>query len=194
MDIQLAFTSSAAPDLDVDLLAVVIDDPANAPAVVAELDELLGGSLGRELERERVKGDAPSSIVVTGAATGPQRVVLVGFGPEAEGRSDALRVAGNRIASAARASEARTVAIAGLTEAADVAALTSGATIGDYRIHHHRSDAAAGSEDKPRYFGIETLTLFTGELEIGGGEVVAELLFRPSADDYRCHCLATDQP
>ncbi|MCW2972215.1 MAG: Leucyl aminopeptidase [Thermoleophilia bacterium] len=159
MDIQLQFTTDSAPTLDVDVLAVVIDDPTTPPAIVAELDVALGGALGRELGRDRIKADAPSSVTITGGATGPQRVVLVGFGPDADGRLDALRVAGSRVAGAARAAEARTVALAGVDSADDLAALTSGLAIGDFRIHHHRGEPKA--DDKPRYFGVEQLTLVT---------------------------------
>lgn len=161
MDIQLQFTTESAPTLDVDVLAVVINDPAAPPAIVAELDEVLGGALARELERDRIKADAPSSVIVTGGASGPQRIVLVGFGPDVDGRIDALRVAGSRIAGAARAAEARTVAITGTDSTEEFAALTSGVTIGDFRIHHHRGEPKA--DDKPRYFGIEQLTLVTDE-------------------------------
>jgi leucyl aminopeptidase len=163
MDIQLHFTSASAPTVDVDLLAVVIDDPASPPAVVAELDDLLDGALTRELERGTIKADAASSVVVTGASSGPVRVVLVGFGPDVDGRIDALRVAGSKVASAARGSEARTVGITGTDSAEDYAALVEGAVLGDFRIHHHRSDPAKSDDDKPRYVGIETLTLLTDE-------------------------------
>src|SRR5688572_2773632 len=108
---DLDFSDVVPSDSDADLLAVLVDDPAVVPASIQALDEKLDGSLGRELARGLVKSDAPSIVVVTGRATGPGRIALVGYGPEADGRADALRVAGSKIASAARGAELRTIAV-----------------------------------------------------------------------------------
>ncbi|MCW2950212.1 MAG: Leucyl aminopeptidase [Thermoleophilia bacterium] len=157
---QLRFSAASAHTADLDLLAVLVDDPTAPPEVVAELDSGLGGSLARELARGRVKADAPSVAEITGGSDGPQRIALVGFGPGSDGRANALRVAGAKIAGAARAAEARTIAIAGIDDASDLAAVTEGAVIGAFRIHHHRTDEAAAADDgSPRYDGPESLTV-----------------------------------
>src|SRR3954469_14058904 len=104
---DLRFASAAAHESDADLLAVLVDDPKQLPASLAVLDDRLGGALTRELERGQVKADAASLVLVTGGAEGPGRIALVGYGPELDGRGDALRVAGARIAGAARSTEAR---------------------------------------------------------------------------------------
>jgi len=136
---DISFTTTAASDLDVDLLAVLIEDGMTLPDAANALDEQLGGALTRELGRGRVKADASSVAIVTGGAAGPLRVALVGFGPDADGRSDAVRVAGARISSAARAAEGRTVAVLAPTTAADAEALATGFTLGTFRVHKYRS-------------------------------------------------------
>jgi leucyl aminopeptidase len=164
MDLQ--FTTSAPQSLDVDLLAVIVDDPKQLPAAAAALDEQLAGALTRELQRGQVKADAPSVAIVTGGASGPGRIALVGFGPDADGRADALRVAGSRIAGAARAAEAHTIAVLTPDVAADVAAIVEGAVLGAFRVHHYRTDATDSTDEgdaKPRYEGPTTLTMLVDE-------------------------------
>src|SRR5690349_3431438 len=108
---ELRFADPAAHDADVDLLAMLVDDPKTLPAGLAVLDDRLGGALTRELARGQVKADAASLVTVTGGEQGPARIALVGYGPESDGRGDALRVAGSKVAAAARAAEARSVAL-----------------------------------------------------------------------------------
>src|SRR4051812_3721782 len=120
---DLRFTTSAAQDANVDLLAVLVDDPAQLPPAIAPLDAKFDGSITRELGRGLVKADAASCITVTGAADGPGRVALVGFGPKAEHRLDAIRTAGGKIAGAARAGQARSVAIVSPSDTDELAAL-----------------------------------------------------------------------
>ncbi|MCW2928305.1 MAG: leucyl aminopeptidase [Thermoleophilia bacterium] len=138
---DLSCSASAPQDLDVDLLAIVVDDPTRLPAAAAELDGQLGGALTRELQRGQVKADAASIVVVTGGATGPGRIALVGYGPEEDGRGDALRVAGSKVAGAARGAEARSVAMVTGTDVDDVDALVTGFVLGAFRIHKYQSPA-----------------------------------------------------
>jgi leucyl aminopeptidase len=169
MDLTVA--STTAPELDVDLLAVLVEDPAALPASLTALDEQLGGALTRELGRGLVKADAASVVQVTGGPSGPGRIALVGFGPEADGRADSLRVAGARIAGAARAGEAASIAVVAGDAADDISAVVEGIVIGAFRTHHYRSDAAAtdeGEDDsKPRYDGPTTLTVIGDDATIG---------------------------
>ena len=165
---DLSFASASAHDSDADLVAVLVDDPSQLPAEAAVLDERLGGALSRELARGQVKGDAASVVVVTGGAEGPGRVALVGYGPEADGRGDALRVAGSKVASAARAAEARTVAIVVPSEAADVDALVTGFVLGAFRIHKYTNPTPTNDDDEsatsaPKYDGPETLVVLTDD-------------------------------
>ncbi|MEO6867290.1 MAG: M17 family peptidase N-terminal domain-containing protein, partial [Gaiellales bacterium] len=166
---NLNVVSTAAHESDADLLAVLIDDPTRLPASLADLDAKLGGALTRELARGQVKADAASLVIVTGAETGPGRIALVGFGPDADGRGDALRVAGSKIAGAARAAEARSIAIVAPADADDVDALVTGAVLGAFRIHKYRSDVSSDADaaDKRAYAGPEQLSLLGDEQAIG---------------------------
>ena len=167
MDLRISTTP--AHESDADLLAVIVDDPATLPAAAAELDNLLDGALTRELQRGRVKADAASIAIVTGAASGPVRIALVGHGPDADGLGDALRVAGSRIAGAARSVEARHVAIVGPGTAEDADALVTGTILGAFRIHKYRGERseADGDDATTGYDGIELLTMHGDDSAIG---------------------------
>ncbi len=161
---KLTVAPLAPANADVDLLAVIVDDPAQLPAQVADLDASLDGLLTRELARGQVKADAASIVVVTGPASGPRRIALVGHGPFEDGRNDALRVAGSKIAGAVRASESRTAAIAASEDLADVDALVTGFVLGAFRIHKH---TAAKADDADRYAGPEALTIVGNDAALG---------------------------
>jgi leucyl aminopeptidase len=166
---DLRFAAPAAHDSDADLLAVLVDDPAALPTSLAVLDDRLGGALTRELARGQVKADAATHVVVTGGAEGPGRIVLVSTGKEPDGRGDALRIAGGKVAGAARASESRSIAIVAPDDADDVAALVTGITLGAFRIHKYRTsnDASAGADSAPKYDGPETITVLGEESALG---------------------------
>lgn len=163
---ELSLATTPAHESDVDLLAVLVDDPNTLPAALTTLDEQLGGALTRELARGQVKADAASLVVVTGGAAGPGRIALVGYGPEADGRSDALRIAGSKIAGAARSAEAGTVAIVTGDAADDADALVTGFVLGAFRIHKYRGNSTAG-DDAPSYAGPVGLTLLGDDSAIG---------------------------
>ncbi|MCW2924873.1 MAG: cytosol aminopeptidase, partial [Thermoleophilia bacterium] len=162
---DLTFASGPAHESDVDLLAVLVDDPAQLPPSAEGLDELLGGALTRELARGQVKADAPSIVIVTGAATGPGRVALVGHGPDEDGRADALRVAASKVAGAARAAEARTIAIIATDAPEDIDAIVTGFELGAFRIHKHRSEATPRPEAKDRE-DADPVARYDGPLEL----------------------------
>ena len=62
---NLSFAPASAHDVDADLVAVLVDDPAQLPAAAAKLDDQLGAALTRELARGLVKADGASIVVVT---------------------------------------------------------------------------------------------------------------------------------
>ncbi len=174
---DLTFAPASAHDSDADLVAVLVDDPASLPSSVAVLDDRLGGALTRELERGQVKADAASLVVVTGGAEGPGRVALVGFGPEDDGRGDALRLAGSKIAGAARAAEARTVALVVPEDGADVDALVTGFVLGAFRIHKYTTPKTDGDEaSTPKYDGPETLVVLTDDEQLHATATTAKAL------------------
>ena len=166
MDLRFATTAPQATDAD--LLAVLVDDPEQLPSSVVELDAHLGGALARELARGLVKGDAASIVTVSGAASGPARIALVGYGPEADGRGDALRVAGSKVAGAARAAEARSIALVVPDSTDDVDALVTGVVLGAFRIHKYKGDSGDTAEaEETKYEGPETLELLGDEGTLG---------------------------
>ncbi|MCW2960517.1 MAG: Leucyl aminopeptidase [Thermoleophilia bacterium] len=174
---DLTFATTSLPQLDADVLAVLIEDGATLPDSLADLDGHLGGALTRELAGGLVKPNAPSIVSVTGGAAGPRRIALVGFGPEADGRSDAIRVAGSRIAGVARASESASIAVVAPGSDEDAAALVEGIVIGGFRTHHYRtstvaSDEASDDDATPRYEGPTTLTV------IGEGDSLEDAVRR----------------
>jgi leucyl aminopeptidase len=165
---DLRFATTAPQATDVDLLAVLVDDPSQLPASIAELDAHVGGALARELARGQVKGDASSIVVVTGAASGPGRIALVGYGPEADGRGDALRVAGSKIAGAARAAEARSIAIVSPDDADDIDALVTGVVVGAFRIHKYKGDSGDTADaEETKYDGPDSLVVLGNEDSLG---------------------------
>lgn len=155
---ELRFDTSAPDSLGTDLLAALVADPVSFPSELDALDGALGGALRRELERAKVKPDASWSVTVPGGEVGPRRVVLVGAGPvERDGRGDCLRTAGAKIAGAARAAKAETLALLDPRDADDAQALVEGIELGSFRIHKFRT--ARPDEDEPPYAGPASITL-----------------------------------
>jgi leucyl aminopeptidase len=160
-------------------VAVLVDDPSTLPTQLAVLDDRLGGALTRELARGQVKADAASIVVVTGGAEGPGRVALVGYGPEADGRGDALRVAGSKVAGAARAAEARSVALVVPDSAEDVDAIVTGFVLGAFRIHKYvtpKAESDADADASPKYEGPESLVVLTEDEQLQGAARTAQAL------------------
>jgi leucyl aminopeptidase len=156
---ELHIATTFADESDADLLAVLLDDTSQLPSSLTALDEHLGGALGRELARGILTPDAPSILVVTGAATGPGRVALVSHGPDVDGIEDAYRVAGSKIAGAARAAKARSIAVIAPDSAELVNAVVTGIVLGSYRIHKYRAPTTGDDDSADRYNGPVSLNL-----------------------------------
>ena len=72
-----------AADLTADVPLLAIALPAGASAngeTLAKLDRLLGGALGRTLARRDFRGGRDETLHLSGGASGPQRILLVGLG------------------------------------------------------------------------------------------------------------------
>ena len=92
----MTLSLSAGPaDLgrDTPLLVVALLAGASVDAALAPLDAALGGALARTLERRDFRGARDETLHLTGATSGPRRVLLIGLG-KAGDRTGALRRAG----------------------------------------------------------------------------------------------------
>ena len=65
---------------DTPFLAIGLGKGATVAGPLAALDEALGGALRRTLERRDFRGARDETLHLTGAARGPQRILLVGVG------------------------------------------------------------------------------------------------------------------
>ena len=91
----LSFTAGSAElgAIDAPLLVIALPSGATLDAALSPLDGVLGGALGRTLERRDFRGARDETLHLSGAAPGPARVLLLGLG-KATDRSSALRRAG----------------------------------------------------------------------------------------------------
>ncbi len=83
MALTLSLTAADLATLDTPLLAVALPPAPTLPPALAGLDRVLGGALGRALERRDFRGARDETLHLSGGATGPRRVLLVGLGPSA---------------------------------------------------------------------------------------------------------------
>jgi leucyl aminopeptidase len=79
--------------LDAPLLVIALPSDPALDAALAHLDASLGGALRRTLERRDFRGGRDETLHLTGGATGPARILLIGLGKPAD-RAGALRRAG----------------------------------------------------------------------------------------------------
>ena len=132
----------------VDLLAVMIDDPASPPEVVDELPSDIAAMIRRELERDRIRPGKGDTVLIPGGDTGPIHIALLGLGSEDDGRDEAVRDAGGRAARAARTLRASTLVFPGTTTPEESAWLVEGATLGSYSYKRFKT-AAEDQTDAP---------------------------------------------
>ena len=71
----------AQPDTaDAPLLVLALPSGATLSPALTAVDSALGGSLKRSLDRKDFRGARDETLLLTGGAKGPQRVLLVGLG------------------------------------------------------------------------------------------------------------------
>jgi len=90
----MSFTYSArradVSSLDAGVLAVLCRKGASAPAALSALDALLAGAISRSFSRNAFSGKRDEVLHLAGAATGPERILLIGMG-EVTNPASALR-------------------------------------------------------------------------------------------------------
>lgn len=84
MPLTFSVQSADASSLDTGVLAVLCPKGDTLPAALATLDTALGGALSRSFTRGAFTGKRDDVLHLTGAATGPQRILLVGMGDAAD--------------------------------------------------------------------------------------------------------------
>jgi leucyl aminopeptidase len=93
MTLSLSIGSADLGALDIPLLVVALAGGAGLDASLTSLDRTLGGALARTFERRDFRGGRDETLHLSGAASGPRRVLLLGLGKPGE-RAGALRRAG----------------------------------------------------------------------------------------------------
>jgi leucyl aminopeptidase len=93
MTLSLSIGSADLGALDIPLLVVALASGAGLDASLTSLDRTLGGALARTFERRDFRGGRDETLHLSGAASGPRRVLLLGLGKPGE-RAGALRRAG----------------------------------------------------------------------------------------------------
>jgi len=110
MSITYSVRHAAASSLDVGMLAVLCPKGAAAPDALTALDSLLGGAIGRAWARGSFTGKRDDVLHLSGGATGPERVILVGMGDAAD-FSLALKRAAQLAGRRANAATVRSIAV-----------------------------------------------------------------------------------
>ena len=93
MTLSLSAGSADLGALDIPLLVIALATGAGLDASLTSLDRTLGGALARTFERRDFRGGRDETLHLSGAASGPRRVLLLGLGKPGE-RAGALRRAG----------------------------------------------------------------------------------------------------
>ena len=80
MPLALSVRGADLAALDTPFLAIGLGKDAAVAGPLAALDEALGGTLRRALERRDFRGGRDETLHLSGGARGPQRILLVGVG------------------------------------------------------------------------------------------------------------------
>ena len=93
MTLSFSLGRSELGRISIPLLALALPPDPDATGVLAPLDDLLDGALRRTFERRDFRGARDETLHLTGAARGPQRILLVGIGSGTDRRSSVRRAA-----------------------------------------------------------------------------------------------------
>jgi leucyl aminopeptidase len=161
--------------LDIPLLVIALPAGAAADAALAPLDRTLGGALGRTLERRDFRGSRDETLHLSGAATGPRRVLLLGLGKPVQ-RAGALRRAGAIAArQAGRMGVGELAVYAGPLNASEAEALAVGLAAGAWDYTDTKTPPPAEERRAPltaaRILAPDAASLRNG---IASGTAIAE--------------------
>ncbi|HJU65141.1 MAG TPA: leucyl aminopeptidase [Gemmatimonadaceae bacterium] len=109
MPLRISVRRGDPLSIDAALLVLALRKNAGLPETLRGLDQSLGGALGRALSRRDFRGSRDETLHLAGAASGPQRVLLVGLGA-ADEPSGAIRRAAALAARQARQMGASSIA------------------------------------------------------------------------------------
>ncbi len=90
MTLKIGVRAATLAAGDTPLLAILLPAGRVMPAGLRDVDQSLGGSLARSLERGDFRGGRDETLHLSGGATGPARLLLVGMGPASD-RAKAYR-------------------------------------------------------------------------------------------------------
>ena len=84
MPISYSVLQAEPSTLTTGVLAILLAQGEPIPASLALLDTLLGGTLSRSVDRGAFTGKRDDVVHLAGAATGPERILLIGMGEPAD--------------------------------------------------------------------------------------------------------------
>ena len=158
----------AQPDTaDAPLLVVALPTGATLTPALTAVDAALGGSLERSLDRKDFRGERDETLLLSGGAKGPQRVLLVGLGKPSS------IVAGLRRAASVGSRQARKIGAPSLNWFADeqseaaIEAVAVGLTMGAWEYTTTRS---APPEDE-RKATLESAQILVSDEAAANGAV-----------------------
>jgi leucyl aminopeptidase len=133
MPISFSLARPDAGALSTPLLVVALGADRPLPASLTPVDAALGGALARTIERRDFRGGRDETLHVGGAASGVERVLLVGTGKEAD-RPVALRRAASVAARfAGKLGVSELAFLADDADAAAVEAIVTGLDLGAWK-------------------------------------------------------------
>ena len=130
MTLALSTRRGGLATLDTPLLVVPLGPGARVEGPLAELDTVMGGALARSLARRDFRGGRDETLHLAGAATGPQRVLLVGVAQGTEINSALRRAAAVAARQASRMGVGRLAWYAGAADARAAEHVAVGLTAG----------------------------------------------------------------
>ncbi|MCC7052232.1 MAG: leucyl aminopeptidase [Gemmatimonadaceae bacterium] len=136
MSITYSVRQADPGTLETGALAVLCLKGDRAPAALTSLDAALGGTVTRSFERAAFVGKKDEVLHLAGAASGPERILLVGMGEPADralGLKRAAQLAGRR--ATALNVPSLTLMVAGPLDERDIEQVLVGASMGawEYR-------------------------------------------------------------